>query len=100
MIGGAVATQKLRPISGPRGLAPAEIGKRHAASKLTVPSVACHHCSGFLVDLGDDEGSGVAPRDAEHPLDICGHGKASGSTRVILNSEAGDLDRVRQRYEV
>ena len=48
--------------------------------QLSISTTTRQHCPGFLVDLGDHEGSGAAPRYAEYPLDIRGYRKASGST--------------------
>src|SRR3990172_6541557 len=79
MVECAVAAKKLRPITCPCGLAPAEVDKGYAATELAVPGVTCEHCPRFRVDLGDDEGRGGAPRNAEHPLDIRRHRETSGS---------------------
>src|SRR4030095_8405685 len=84
MVEGAVAAKKLRPITCPRALAPAEVGKGHTATELAVPSVACEHHPCCRVDLGDNEGRGGASRNAEHPLDIRSHRETSRSARVIL----------------
>src|SRR3990172_12720091 len=79
MVECAVAAKKLRPITCPCGLAPAEVDKGYAATELAVTGVTCEHCPRFRVDLGDDEGRGGAPRNAEHPLDIRRHRETSGS---------------------
>ena len=64
---GAVAPKKLRPITCPRALAPAEVGKGHTASELAIPGVACEHGPRCRVNLGDDEGRrGVRDTPSTH----------------------------------
>src|SRR5256885_17223230 len=100
MIRGAVATKEFRPITRPRGLTPAEVGKSYAVSELAVPDVACEHDPRFRVDLGDDEGRGGAPRNAEHPLDIRRHRETSCSAGMILDREARNFERVLTWHEL
>ena len=80
MVKGAIAAKKLRPITRPRCLLVAQVGKGYATGELVVPCVACEHHPRFRIDLGDNKGGGSAPRNAEDPFDICRHRETSGST--------------------
>ena len=60
MIKCPVATQELRPVPRPRGLASPKVGKGHATTKLAVPVIAREQRASCRVDLSHDEGSGDA----------------------------------------
>ena len=100
MVEGAVATKKLRPITRPRGLAPAEVGKGHASTELSVPGIARENRSRFGIDLRDYEGRGGAPRNAEHPFELRRHRETSGPAGGTLDSEPGNLDWVIEWHEL
>jgi len=61
MIQRAVASEKFRPVGGPRRLDPAKIGKSDASAELAPPRVAGEHRARRRVDLGDHERRGSVP---------------------------------------
>ena len=95
-----VAAQELEAIAGPGGLAAAQVGERDPVRELPVPGVSREHGSGRGVDVGDHERRGARAPDTQHPLRIGRHRKPPFAAGPILQSEARDLDRVTQRYEL
>ena len=61
VIGCAVTPEECRPVTRPRRLNPAQVGKRHASAEVTAKAVAHEHRARIRVDLGDDERCGGAP---------------------------------------
>ncbi len=100
MIRSSVAPEDLGPVARPAGLTSPEIGEGDPPAEVNVPGVTGEERSRLGIDVGGDERRGRASRGAQRPLDIGGDREASGRVRVVLQSKAGDLDRVRERNEL
>ena len=93
-IQGAVASQELRAVGRPGGLAPAEIEECHPARELRVPGVPGQDGTGGRVDGGHDVGRGYGTHGSEDPLRVGGHGQPPGAAGPVLDREDRDLHRV------
>ena len=100
MVRRAVLAQEFRAISGPCGLVTAEVREGDAIAELRIPGVLGEERPRGQVDLGDDERRAHVAREAEHPLDVCGHGETAGLAGPVLDREPRDLHRVLDRHEL
>jgi len=90
----SVATEKLRPIRRERRLSSRQVGEGDMVCESRFSRIARQHRAGHRIDLRHDVGGGGTPREAEHPLDVCGHRETACLARAILDDEARDLDRI------
>ena len=95
-----VAAQELQAVTGPGGLAAAQIGESDSVRELAVPGAMGEQRAGRRIDLGDDMGRGDAALDAQHPLRIARDRQSTFSLGAILYAEARDLDRIFQGNEL
>ena len=97
---GAVATDELRAVPGPRGLLAVQIEEGDTLAKLVVPAVRRENGTGRGIDLGHDEGRGRRATGAEHPFDISGDRDVSFAPRPIGDLQPRNLDRIADGHEL
>ena len=93
-----VAADERTAIAGPITLSAEQIEERDARSERDVPRIAREKRAGGGVDLGDHERMRRRPRGPEHPLHIGRHADMAGAAGAVVQHQARNFDRVRDRH--
>src|SRR5450759_2977643 len=90
----SISTDKFGAVTGPRSLPSAEINKGNSPTELSTPSASREQRSRLRIEFRDNVRRCSAARIPQHPFRKCGHGQATGTPRIVLQNETGDLNGV------
>src|SRR5206468_6131512 len=100
MVEARVPTQEFEAVRGKGGRVPAQVGEGDPVRELPVPGVPREHGPGRGVDVGHYVWRGTRARHTQHPLHVGRDRKPPFAAGPVLQYEARDLDRVKERHQL